>query len=280
MNLTLTTSPVKAMKMKGVDHHDTARVAALIADDDWIVQQKFDGTRVTLFVDGTDRRLLAADGSPLRHAAAVQWADRLLADLPTREGAYQVDGELLTADGTFVAFDLLVAYSLPVWERPYFERRLLLSDLATECGPRFVLADEHVGSEAKAAMIARVDAESFEGVVFKRRDAKYRPGVRTDTQLKLKFYRECDAIVTARNVDGRTNASLAVYDVDGSLRPIGSCSMLGKPDAAVGDVVEVKYLNAGTSGWLYQPTLLRIRHDKAAGECSIDQLRLVRKGVL
>lgn len=94
---------------------------------------------------------------------------------------------------------------------------------------------------------------------------------RTKDWLKVKFYREVDCVVTARNT-GACNAYLAVYDDRGHLTQIGSASMIGKPDAKVGDVVEVKYLSWRAGGALVQPSVLRIRPDKQAEDCSVSQL--------
>lgn len=133
--------------------------------------------------------------------------------------------------------------------------------------------------DEKQRLLAHVRDEGGEGIVLKDRAAPYEPGVRSKRNLKVKFRKTVDCIVTARNEGRQSNAHLAVYE-DGALRPIGKCSMIGKPDAQVGDVVEVAYLYATESLTLYQPSLARLRPDKDAVDCTLDQLRPVSKAVI
>lgn len=141
-------------------------------------------------------------------------------------------------------------------------------------------AAERVCRAAKRALMQRVERMGGEGIVLKLKTGKYRPGARSRDQLKVKFRKTCDCVVTARNQGRQANAVLAVYDAAGVLRQVGKCSMIGKPDAQPGDVVEVAYLYATDAQQLYQPSLVRLRPDKAPRDCLLDQLVPVNKRVL
>jgi hypothetical protein len=88
-----------------------------------------------------------------------------------------------------------------------------------------------------------------------------------------------DCIVTGVRVEGRDNCHVSLIDGD-QLVEVGSCAMLGKPPVVVGQVVEVRYLYADTNRRLVQPAFLRVRDDKPAVECTIDQLVFTNRTVL
>jgi len=273
-------APIIGTKLASIDYRDTTTAARLVGDDNWIAEQKYDGTRVMVRVDADGQHLYGWDGRPMRHAAAMQWAPSLLAKFPAASPLpLQIDGELLIADGRFVAFDILavpldgVAVHTLAWD----VRRALLESACATLG--LEVSAVAYDTASKLALIEGARDGGYEGVVLKDRTAACLPGKRPASQRKLKFYREADCIVTARDTDSACNASLAVY-ADGRLVPVGRCSMLGKPPVEVGDVVEIKYLYATASLTLYQPTLLRVRDDKTPAECSLDQLAATCKGVL
>ena len=86
--------------------------------------------------------------------------------------------------------------------------------------------------------MARIEALGGEGIVLKLRSGLYRSGQRSRSQLKIKFRKTVDCVVTDRNRGKNSNALLGLYDGP-LLRHVGRCSMIGKPDALTGDVVEV-----------------------------------------
>jgi hypothetical protein len=111
---------------------------------------------------------------------------------------------------------------------------------------------------------------------MKRQDSSYCSDMRVDHCLKYKVTHTIDCVVIERNGGDHLNATLAVFDGK-DLVTIGNTSMIGKPDVALMEVVEVRYLYAGANGRLVQPTVLRKRTDKPAEDCTIDQLVFVNK---
>ena len=260
----------KPMRLETVD---TADAVALFESDDWGVEQKVDGTRVVIQVDGDDVRFYASNGEPLKHATSMLHVKRLKAALPA--GEYSLDGELLWT-GDYWAFDM------PGHNGTFAQRRAALEEFfaTTDVSDPVRLLPQARTLEEKVGLFKQVYAQGGEGVVLKHLGKSYELDRRVNHQLKLKFTKTVDCVISARNVRGKENAELELYDTDGQPVAIGGCSMIGKPAAQIGDVVEVKYLYSTEDGRIYQPTLLRIRTDKRKHECTTDQLTPVNKEVL
>lgn len=252
---------------------DVADAARYIADPTWTMEQKADGIRCIIATDDFGRaRFLSHTGLPLksgvRHHAALAAAVYGLT-------ACTIDGELLD-NGELWLFDVMTVNGTDVRPLPQFQRRALLERMAPlfEGTPVRVLP-QAVTAEEKAAMWAGVVAASAEGVVVKRAAAPYSTGkARTGDVLKVKITRTIDVVVIGRNSDGHLNASLGLHDSDGRLVPVGNCSMIGKTEVGIGDVIEVTFLYVvdPANPALYQARMMRARPDKTAGECELAQL--------
>lgn len=257
-----------------------------VCDDDWLAQQKLDGQRVLASVVDGDVKAYGRDGS--RRANGIPaGVSRGLARLA--HGTWWLDGELLG--------DVLWLFDLPAamvsarpenpsvrLEHPFEERYFVLHQLMKDYwrpGPHIRLLPVAEGIDEKVALVRDVYLSEAEGVIFRHRDGCYAPGVRAERTLKAKFTNTVDAVVTALRVEGKDNCAVAVFDGNGTEVDVGRCKLEGKPPVAVGDVIEVKYLYAATPSKprLVQPRLLRVRDDKPATECTLDQLRFTDKSV-
>jgi bifunctional non-homologous end joining protein LigD len=83
----------------------------------------------------------------------------------------------------FMAFDVLACAGEDLTQRPYSERRAALEQLRVD-GPHWCTPPSHVGDGA--ALFAATRRMGLEGVVAKRRDSRYRPGLRTKSWTKTK----------------------------------------------------------------------------------------------
>ncbi|MGQ0535666.1 MAG: non-homologous end-joining DNA ligase [Methanobacteriota archaeon] len=83
----------------------------------------------------------------------------------------------------YLVFDLLSLDGRSLLSAPYWERRAILDDLAL-AGPAWGTPPAHVGEGE--AMFAASARSGLEGIVAKRLDSPYRPGVRTRDWLKIK----------------------------------------------------------------------------------------------
>jgi bifunctional non-homologous end joining protein LigD len=127
---------------------------------------------------------------------------------------------------TFLAFDLLHLDGRSTRELPYAERRSLLTELELEgpgwCTPRAFAAGEG------PALLEATRERGLEGLVMKRLDAPYLPGVRSAAWVKHKHRRTENLVVTGWvPASGRQPEALLVARVgmDGSLAPAGSVSL-------------------------------------------------------
>jgi bifunctional non-homologous end joining protein LigD len=86
---------------------------------------------------------------------------------------------------TLVAFDLLELDGRRITNRPYEERRCLLSELRL-ADQHWLTTAYHIGQGADLVRASRV--QQLEGLVAKRLGSVYRPGARSRDWLKLKNY--------------------------------------------------------------------------------------------
>jgi hypothetical protein len=257
---------------------DEAALIRATTSDDWWMQQKVDGVRAQLVIEAGNVWARASTGEPLKSTVAGPVARKVI-DAITPDGGETIvlDGEIL--NGTWWMFDLItgdVAHD----PTPYSVRLSRLETfLVLANSPVMRLMVTSRTTEEKLALIEQVTEYGAEGVVMKRRDSSYCSDMRVDHCLKYKVTHTIDCVVIERNGGDHLNATLAVFDGK-DLVTIGNTSMIGKPDVALMEVVEVRYLYAGANGRLVQPTVLRKRTDKPAEDCTIDQLVFVNKEVL
>ncbi len=265
--------------MKYVITEDVTVVDDMIASDDWVMQQKMDGTRALVYITENSIDFYGAGGKPLSHTAAMQHFDTIrdsLADLmhQTRGGHVLLDGELMIRTGEYRVFDIVVEL---------LSQRLRYSILRSHIAPRFgdavTLVEQWETAAVKRHVLTRMQDTGVEGVVFKHRDGIYTQEGRSRDVVKYKFIQTADVVVTgstrSRNEAGREIGSFefAIPDDDGELVPLGACSAIGKPQVEVGNVIEVAFLYRDHTGGLVQPRMTRVRHDKMPWECTADQFR-------
>src|SRR6184192_2548093 len=97
-----------------------------------------------------------------------------------------------TLPATYVAFDVLYIGDENVMGRPQMERKALLREVLEE-DDRIVLSDyvEARGVDYYNAVIAR----GLEGIIAKRKDARYSPGKRTKDWIKIKKKTTLDCVI-------------------------------------------------------------------------------------
>ncbi len=206
---------------------------------------------------------------------------------------------------TYVVFDILEAGGRSVTSRPLHERKALLRKSVVD-GHNIVVSSYVVGSGV-AYYQAAVE-KGLEGVVAKRLDSPYRPGVRSADWLKVKKTNSADCIVVGYTPgEGARSGTfgaflLGLYDddklvyvgkvgtgfSDGDLRELLSVFkplVTEERQAAGADiprhvtwlkpelVAEIVYQNLTDDGRLRAPRFIRLRNDKAPRECTITQVR-------
>jgi ATP-dependent DNA ligase len=207
--------------------------------EEWAYEQKLDGFRAIVFVDGAEAYIQSRGGKPL---------DRYFPELSFPLGRYVLDGELVIRDGEgnlefdalqsrihpaesritllskeipagYVAFDLLAEGDEALLEAPFGQRRERLERLL-----------EDTSIEISALSQDPEQAEEWlrrtEGTMAKKLDASYIPGKRKG-MAKVKREREIDCVVMGwrpGKEEGTVGSLiLGLYDGD-DLRSVGHIS--------------------------------------------------------
>ena len=207
--------------------------------DEWAYEQKLDGFRAIVFVDGEDAYIQSRGGKALA---------RYFPELRFAPGRYVLDGELVIRDAegelefdalqsrihpaesriallakeipaNYVVFDLLAEEDEALLERPLVERRRRLEALAGRAGLELSALSDDLGQAEKWLL-------STEGVMAKQLDAPYLPGKRKG-MAKVKRERTIDCVVMGWR-PGKEKGTvgsliLGLYDGD-ELRSVGHIS--------------------------------------------------------
>ncbi|MDF2695387.1 MAG: cdc9 [Labilithrix sp.] len=247
----------------------------LFDDPIYLAQQKLDGARILAHVGET---VIVTNRSG-HHSSAPASLLEVLAGAPR---GTVLDGELVTADGAVVywVFDLLRHGTADLRAKPYLDRYQELDALVEELRDPVRLVPAAANAKDKRALFEKLSAARAEGIVFKRRDAPYTPGrpASGGTQLKYKFVKTCDVVVTA---NAGNAYQMAVWDQE-RLREVGKV-FAGTTNAtrkqidellASGEqpVAVVEYLYATDDDILFQPVFVQLRDDKEAADCTLAQL--------
>ena len=208
------------------------RSGELPDDDAWLKELKLDGYRALAIKTGGDVRLRSRNDNDftVRYPAIV----KALSKLPNET---VVDGELVALDETghpsfnalqnygssqgpllYYLFDVLVLAGKDVMSKPLEARRALLKNRIL---PK--LADPiRYSPELKGSMrdlIQSVKAQAFEGLVAKRRDSPYEPGLRSGAWRKMRINQGQELVIGGYTPSASSFDALVIgyYDDAGQL---------------------------------------------------------------
>ncbi|HEX9967094.1 MAG TPA: ATP-dependent DNA ligase [Solirubrobacterales bacterium] len=212
---------------------------ALPLGDEWAYEQKLDGFRAIVFVDGEDSYIQSRGGKPL---------SRYFPELSFAPGRYVIDGELVIRDAEgnvefealqsrlhpaesrikllseqipaeYRAFDLLAEGDEALLGTPFGERRARLERLGPELG--WTLTELSADPERAEHWL-----RTTEGAMAKQLDAPYEPGKRRGmAKIKRERTIECVVLGWRPGKEEGTVGSLILGLYDGDrLRPVGHIS--------------------------------------------------------
>ncbi|HEX6163990.1 MAG TPA: non-homologous end-joining DNA ligase [Vicinamibacterales bacterium] len=202
-------------------------VAALPEGSRWLYEPKLDGYRAIAIKNGDAIAIRSRNGKDL--TAAYPAVTAAVKKLKAKSAV--LDGEIVAVDSSgvpsfqalqhrsartdhqiaYYAFDLLHLDGVDRLELPLDERRALLPQVLGNSG---VLQSIELPGSA-ADVIAAVSALGLEGVVAKKRDSKYEPGLRSGAWLKLKLDRQQEFVVGGFRPNVRTVDALLVGYYEG-----------------------------------------------------------------
>ncbi|MDQ6738551.1 MAG: non-homologous end-joining DNA ligase [Gemmatimonadota bacterium] len=321
------------------------------AGSKWTFEPKYDGVRVLAYVTARGVRLITRNGND--KARQFPEIVRSLAELGVRAGhAFSLDGEIVALVGgdvarfqalqsrmhlkgasdigvasdrmpaVLVAFDMLSEDRTNLTPKPWTERRERLESLlhALPTTKRRQKSDP-VASHLRLtptrrdgnAMLERARRQGWEGIIAKRTDATYSPGVRSDAWLKLKIDFEQEFVVggftAPRNTRKDIGALLLGFHDDagdliyaghmgGGFTRVGLEAMYARLAPLVRKttpfkteprtnekatwvrpkvVVEVKFSEWTADGKLRQPIFLGVRDDKNAKDVTHEGVSLQKR---
>jgi len=226
--------------------------------DGWLYEPKWDGFRALVFFDGERIYLQSRDSRPLgRYFPEVEAG---LAEV--LHGPVILDGELvlMTEHGLafealqmrlhpaesrvrklavelpaqFVAFDLLAEGDTDLRGRPFEERHQRLRALIPVDRPPLYRTPATRDRVIAQDWFERFEGAGLDGLIAKRLDGVYQPGVRS--LVKIKHRRTADCVVAgfrwAKDLVGVAVGSLllGLYDADGILHHVGHTSSFKAPE--------------------------------------------------
>lgn len=221
---------------------------------EWHYEPKWDGFRCIVYFDGESKPYLQSrDLKPLgRYFPELETG--LAAVLP---GPLVMDGEIVIAGpegrlefdtlqlrlhpaesrvrklaaetpASFIAFDLLAEGDADLRAQPFAQRRARLEALLGQLPPPLHLTPATGDAAIARDWFDRFEGAGLDGVIAKRRDGVYQPGVRA--MAKIKHLRTVDTVVAGfrwnRGEEGRSVGSLllGLYDDTGVLHHVGHTS--------------------------------------------------------
>ena len=216
----------------------------------WVFEPKYDGIRILAFVADGSVALLSRNGNA-KTAQFPEIAEALLALSRKKRRSFVLDGEIVALDGdsparfqdlqsrmhvsdpraiashrestpvAFIAFDMLLDGDTTLTTEPHHVRRQHLLRLLHPPAPHVVRVSDSIEGDG-TAMIAEALAHGWEGVIAKRTDAKYEPGKRSRSWLKLKLEHQQEFVVGGYTEPRNSRENLGAlllgyYDAGGQL---------------------------------------------------------------
>jgi ATP-dependent DNA ligase len=233
--------PVAPMLAKPVDG---------IPDGDYVFEPKWDGFRSIVFRDGDEVEIGSRNERPMtRYFPELVAA--VLAELPPR---CVIDGEIVVPDasgrrldfealqlrihpaasrvallaeqtpGHFIAFDLLALGSENYMERPFAERRALLSKVLAGVRSPIHLTLATTDRSVATGWFSQFEGAGLDGLIAKPAAGVYEPDKRV--MKKIKHERTADCVVAGYRVhksgpDRIGSLLLGLYASDGRLASVG-----------------------------------------------------------
>lgn len=236
----------------------------LFKDDEWFMQEKFDGRRLMI---KKDDECVAINKKGLSILIPEVVADIVKA-VPEQ---IVTDGEIIGEK--YYIFDILEYKKenlRTLGAKNRYDILMSIPQLKYYVVPAFFTEEE------KRKAFAELEEKEKEGAVFKKEGSQYVSGrpASGGNQLKYKFWASATVKVIKHHKTKRS-VTVAVFE-NGKERDMGNVTIPANYDIpAIGELVEVIYLycHVGEEGKLYQSKYKGIRDDQNEDDCHIGQIK-------
>lgn len=220
-------------------------------DDRYIFEPKWDGWRILLHKDGDRIEAFTRHGNrvtdkfPELHAAGASILARTAVldceGICLRDGRPIFDdfaGRGLLTDprkiaaaaqrhpATFVAFDVL-GTDRDHTSEPLTDRKARLQELID---PRAEIMPSLAVEGQGKVLFETTRAREMEGIVAKRKDSRYQLDTRSDNWLKIKHWKQTDAVILGYRTEPQVEMLVGVYDAAGKIVVRGTVKYGMTPD--------------------------------------------------
>lgn len=200
--------------------------------EDWIYELKYDGYRITAYIEGNSVRLMTRNGNDYQKRfhnislALINWA---------KTRAMVLDGEMVITDEsgktdfqalqnyrkndnsqklTYIIFDLLALDGEDLRTRSVIDRKEILQDLMKDA-PKSLYYSRYVRGKGKESFAAASEA-GMEGIIGKKADSVY-SGTRNGDWIKMKCDKRQEFVIggytlTNKKISGISSLLLGIYE--------------------------------------------------------------------
>lgn len=242
----------------------------LLADDDWFMQEKHDGWRTMISKEANN--VSASNKKGLSVAIPQSLVDEF--KTLTVDGLF--DGELIGEK--YYIFDLLMLNGESLRDKSVKERLAVLEaiNLSSMVTPTFTTTE----SKTKKFNELKADKKNKrEGVVFKKKDAKYVPGrpASGGNQRKYKFMEESTVKVISHS-NKKRSIEVGVYNDNQEMVSLGNVTIYANQEIPpIGAIIEIKYMHCFEGGSIYVSSFKHLRPDQDDSDCVLSQIKFKTK---
>lgn len=318
--------PAESRKLSKYIQPMLAKETDLVFDDkDWIYEMKWDGYRAIAEVNKSDVSLYSRNGNTFNASYPL-----VVEALKKMKLQAVLDGEVILVDENgksnfqwlqhykndndhpieYRVFDVLSINGQDTCDLPLLERKKLLKQLLSK-GNDIVKYSDYIEENGKDFFKVATEND-LEGIMAKKADSLYYPGVRTNDWLKIKYHKTLDAVIAgfteptgSRNhfgalvlgiwdgkklkYIGHTGSGFntqGLKDMSGLLKPLIQEQSPFEEDVKTNMpvtwvkpelVCEVKYTEWTNDRHLRHPIFLQLRKDKKAKEITMDAVTPIKK---
>ncbi|HLN44966.1 MAG TPA: non-homologous end-joining DNA ligase [Candidatus Sulfotelmatobacter sp.] len=294
---------------------------------DWIFEIKWDGFRAIAYVNDEVKLISRNDIDLIRNFPEFQELKRLthnvvldgeIVIIKDGKSSFQavqergkavkitdIENERIKSPAQYIVFDILEKNGKSLTNLPLIERKQILQDSLEE-GEFIKLSDflEDIGEKYYQAAVNN----DLEGIVAKRKDSHYQPGLRSADWLKIKKHKSCDCIIfgytKGTGIRAKTFGALILGLYNKQIRKRVFVGKVGTGfseqtletlmfkfrklevekapfNPKISDIItwlkpklvcEIHFDSVTRDGKLRMPRFHALREDKSPLECTVDQL--------